>query len=101
MSVFLGDRRQLVHYGVFTLDGAELKEVKSLRIFEVTLGSKLMFETYLSDAVLEASRNMGIVRQAGKLFYCLRVLKSCFIAYALSNLEWMCGCRLQSLIWNY
>ena len=33
-------------YGDLTLDGAELEEVKSLRILGVTLDSKLTFETH-------------------------------------------------------
>ena len=34
-------------YGVLTLGGTELKEVKSLRILGVTLDSRLAFETHL------------------------------------------------------
>ena len=46
-------------YGDFTLDGAELEELKSRRIFMVT--SKLTFETHLREAVSRAVRSLGVV----------------------------------------
>ena len=64
-------------YGDLTLGGAELEEIKSLRILGVIFGSKLTFETHLREVVLNASRSLGVVRQAKKLFDCPLVLKSC------------------------
>ena len=36
----------------------------------------------------KAAKTLSVVRRGGELFDCLRVLKSCFKAYALSNLEY-------------
>ena len=36
----------------------------------------------------KAARSLGVVRRAGKLFDCLRVLKGCFNAYILSSSEY-------------
>ena len=69
-----------------TLGGAELEEVKRLRILGVTLDSNLTFETHLQEVVPKADRSLESVRQAGKLFNCQHVLKSCFNAYFLSSL---------------
>ena len=35
----------------------------------------------------KATSSLGIVRRAGKVFNCLRVLKSCFISYLLCSLD--------------
>ena len=75
-------------YGALTFGSAEIEEIKSLRTLWVTSGSKLMFEMYLREVGSNAARNFGIVRLAGKLFDCPRVLKACFIAYVLSSLKY-------------
>ena len=49
-------------YGDLTLGGVELEEVKSLRIFGVTLESQLTFETYLREVVSKAAKSLGIMR---------------------------------------
>ena len=64
-----------------TLVGAELEELRSLRILGVF--RLLTFETYLREVVSKATSSMGVVLQAGKLFDCLHVLKSCFNAYVM------------------
>ena len=74
-------------YGDLTLDSVELEELKSLRILGVTLNSKLTLGIHLHEAVSKSARSLGVVRQAGKLFDCPCVLKSCFNAYVLFNLE--------------
>ena len=84
-------------YGNPTFGGAELEEVKGRCILELTLDSKLTFETHLPEVVSKAARSFGVVRQAEKLFNCPRVLKSCFNAYVLFSFQ--CGCRRLSLIW--
>ena len=70
-------------YGDLILGGAELEEVKSLRILVVTLDSELAFETYLREVMSQAVRSLGVVRRTGKLCNCLRILKSylntCFV----------------------
>ena len=71
-----------------TLSGAELEEVKSLRILGVTLDSKLTFETYLWVVVSKEAKSLGAVRRTGKLFDCPRVLKSCFNAYVSFSLKY-------------
>ena len=73
--------------GDLTVGGAELEEVKGLRILGVTVDSKLTFETHLREVVSKAAKSLSIVRWAGKFFDCSRVLKSCFNAYVLSNLQ--------------
>ena len=45
-------------YGILTLGGTELEEVKSLRILGVTLDSKLTFEAHLREVVLKAARSV-------------------------------------------
>ena len=75
-------------YDDHTLGGAELEEIKSLRVLEVTFDSEVAFEMFFREVVSQAARNLGVVRRAGKLFDCLRVLKSCFNAYVLSSLEY-------------
>ena len=99
-------------YGDLTLSGAELEEVKSFGIHGVIYDSKLTFQTHLRESHLReeinnlimtistrghntpsrkktlAARNLGVVRLAGKLFECSRVLKGCFNAYVLSRLEY-------------
>ena len=83
-------------YGDLTLGGTEF-EVKSLCILGVTVGSKLTFETHWREV---ESKALNVVRRAEKLFDFPRVLKSCFNAYVLSNLEYRapCECCLRSLI---
>ena len=53
-------------YGELILGGAELEELKSLRILRVTLDSKLTFETHLREVVLGTARRLGVVRRTGK-----------------------------------
>ena len=57
-----------------------------LRILEVTFDSKLMFEMHLRQVVSKAANNLGIVRRAGMIFDCPRMLKGSFNVYALSRL---------------
>ena len=52
------------------------------------MDSKLTFETHFQEVVSKAARSLRVVRQAGKLFDCPRVLKGCFNAYGLSSLEY-------------
>ena len=59
-----------------------------MRILEVTFDSKLMFEIHLRKVVSKAARNLGVMRQAIKLFDCSRVLMGCFNAYALPSLKY-------------
>ena len=75
-------------YGGLTLGGAELEEVKGLRILGVTFGCKFTFEIPLREVVSKVARSLDIVRQARKLFDCPHVLKICFSAYILPNLEY-------------
>ena len=89
-------------YGDLTLGGAELVEVKGLRILGVILDSKLTFEIHLREVVSKVASNLGVVRRAGELFDCQRVLKCCFNTYVLFSLEYCvppCECRRRSLIW--
>ena len=55
----------------------------------MNLDSKLTLEMHAREVVSKAAmcRNLGVVRRAGKLFDCPRVLKSCFNEYVLSTLE--------------
>ena len=73
-------------YSDFTLGGTELEEAKSVRTLGITFDSKLTFETHLREVVSKAAGSLD-VRKTGKLFDCQHVLKSCFNAYVLSNLE--------------
>ena len=75
-------------YGDLTFGGAELEELKSLRILGVALASNLTFETHLRKVVSKAARNLSIVRRAGKLLDCPRVLKSCFNVHDSTSLEY-------------
>ena len=75
-------------YGNLTLGSAEPEEVKSVRIIGVILDSKLTFETHLRHVMSKEARSLGVMLQAGKLFECPRVLKSCFNVYVLSSLEY-------------
>ena len=75
-------------YGDLILSGVELAAVRSLRNSGVTLDCKLTFETHLREDVSNASRSLGVVRHARKLFDCSRALKSCFNAYVLSSQEY-------------
>ena len=59
-----------------------------MRILGATFDSKLTFKTHFRKVVLKAATNIGVVRQAGRLFDCLHVLESSFNAYVLSNLEY-------------
>ena len=63
-------------YGDLTLGGSELEEVQSMRILVVTFDSKPTLRF-----IWEVVSNLRVVRQAGKLFDCPRVLKSCFNTY--------------------
>ena len=49
-------------WGDLTLSGAELEELKSLRILGVTFDSMLTFETHLREVVSKTARNLGFVR---------------------------------------
>ena len=83
-----------------TLGGAELEQVSSLCILGATFYSKVTLETHLREVVSKVVRSLGAVLRPEKLFDCLRVPKSCFNAYVLSNLEYCapCKCRLRRLI---
>ena len=71
----------------------------SLTLLVIRVDSKLTIETHLQEVVLKAARSPGVVHRAGKLFDCPRVLKSCFNAYILSNLEYCALVCRRSLIW--
>ena len=74
-------------YGDLTIGGAELEEVKGLRILGVTRDSKLTFAIHMREVVSKAARSWTMW-QSGKLPDCPRVLMSCFNAYAMSSLEY-------------
>ena len=48
----------------------------------------MTFETRLREVMSKAPRNQEVVRRAGKLFDCPRVIKGCFNTYILSNMEY-------------
>ena len=54
-------RTSVPGYGDFTLRGANLEELKSLRIYGVSLDSKLMFETHFREVVSKTARSLGVV----------------------------------------
>ena len=87
-------------HGGLTFGSAEHEETKSLRIPGLTLGSKLMLETNLREVVTNAVKSLYVVRRAGKLIDCPRVLKSCLNAYVLSSLEY-CASVLMSSAESY
>ena len=64
-------------YGDLSLGDTEV-EIRSFRIFGVTLNYKLTLETHLREVVSKAARSFGAVCRVGK-FQC----KSCFNAYVL------------------
>ena len=78
----------------------ELEEVQSLRILGVTFDSKLTFEIQLREVVSKAARSLGVVRQAGQLFNCPRVLKSCsmYMFCPTWSIVPPCECNMRSLI---
>ena len=80
-------------YGDLTLGGEEFEEVKSLHILKVTFDSKITFETHLREVVSKATRSLDVVRWAGKLFDCSRVLNSCVNAYVFPKLSYSLPCR--------
>ena len=88
-------------YGDLTLCGADPEKVKTLRILGVALDSKLTFKTCSGEVVSKTAKSLGVMRRAGKLFDCPRVLKSCINVYILSSLEYWAPfwCRRRSLIW--
>ena len=53
-------------YGDLIIDGADLEEVKTLRVLGVTLDSKLTFEAHLREFVPKPARSPGFLRCAGK-----------------------------------
>ena len=66
---------------LLTIGGAEIEELKTLRILGVTLDSKLTFETNLRKVVSKVAKSLSVVNRARKLFDCPRVFKSCYNAY--------------------
>ena len=80
-----------------TLGGAVLEKLKTLHILRVPLDSELTFETLLREVVSNAGRSLGVVRHAGKLFDCSRVIKCCFNAYVLS--PWSMCPRVE-VVWS-
>ena len=89
-------------YCDLTLGGAELEEVKSLRILQTTLDFKLTFESHLREVVSKAARHLWVVRRAGTLFDCPRVYKAVSMHMFCSawNIVPTCGCRRCSVIWE-
>ena len=77
-------------YGDLTLGGAELEEVKSLRILGVTLDSKLSNEIHLREVVSKATKCLGVVRRAGKLLIKL-------FTYAQELFQCICFVQLEAL----
>ena len=55
-------------YGDLSLGGAELENVKILRILRVPFDPQFTFEAHLGEIVLKAAGNLGIVRRAGKFW---------------------------------
>ena len=98
--VVSGSRTYAPGYEDLSLGGGEFEEIRSLCILGVTFDPKLTFETHLREVVSKAARGLGVVRQVEKLYDCPGVLKSCFNACVLSNLEYCAprGCGLRSLI---
>ena len=94
-------RTSVPRYGNLILGGAELEEIKGLRILGVNLESKWTYETHLRESLSKEARSLRVVRRAGKLFDSPRVPKNCFNAYVLPNLEYFvpCGCRLIWICW--
>ena len=74
-------------YDDFTLGDTELEEVNGLCILGVTLDSKLSFEMHLRKVMSKTAWSLSAVCRAGELFDCPRVLRNCFNAYVMSNLE--------------
>ena len=75
-------------YSDLALFGAGLEEIQSLRIIGVKCESKFTFETHLRKVVSKTARSLCVVRWAGKLLDCPRVLERGLDAYVLSNLEY-------------
>ena len=87
-TVISRSRTSAPGYGDLILGGAGLEEVKSLCILGITFDSKLTFEMHLREVVSKAARYTGLIRRAGRLFDCPRMLKGCFNAYVWSSLEY-------------
>ena len=87
-------------YGDLTLGGAELEEVKSLRILGVCFGSKLTLRTYC--AKLCRRQLEALVPCAGQESYMIDNVWSRMISMHMFCLIWSivppCGCCLRSLI---
>ena len=83
-------RAYALGYGHLTLGGADLEEVRSLCILEVTCYSKWTFVTHLRDVASKTVSSLGVVCRAGNLFDCPRSVKKCFNAYVLFNLGVLC-----------
>ena len=66
--VVIWSRTYALRYADLALGGAELEEVRSLRIFWVTFDSKLTYEIHLHSVVSKAARSPEFVIRAGKLF---------------------------------
>ena len=99
----MSDLGQLIApvYGDLTLGGAELEEIKNLRIFRVTLDFKLMFETHLREVVSKAARSPGLCGEQESdliVHVCSRAVSMHMFCQAWSIVP-PCGCRRRSLIW--
>ena len=83
-------------YGDLTLGDAKLEKLQSLRILEVTLDSKLPFETHLREVVSRAARSLWIARRAGKLFDYICLIYSIYNFYLKKDYM-----RLMYSIYNF
>ena len=83
-----------------TLGGAELEEVKGLRILEVTIDSKLVFETHLREVVSIAAWVLCAEQESYVIVrVCSRAVSMHMFCPALSIVI-PCECRRRSLIWT-
>ena len=96
--------RSMTHapgYGDFTLGGAELDQVKSLRILGPPLTKK--FETHLLEVLSKVARSLGVVRWAGTSISDILIVRVFSSTVAIHRFCPTCsivplyGCRLWSL----
>ena len=85
-------------HGELILDGTVLSVSESLVILGVRFDSKLTFEAHVRDVVSTASRSVGIMRRANRIFSNSVVLKRCFLSYVLPSLEYCAPVWLSSAV---
>jgi len=75
-------------------NGVEIKSRTVLKILGVEFDSKMTFETHIRSMVSMASRKIGLLRMARRMFNDVVVLRRCFFAFILPNLEYC------SVVWS-